>query len=178
MTDDRPEMDRPELDRLFSATYEELRRLASSVRRDEPGSTLNPTALVNEAYLKLAGSLRLVPESKLHFKRIAARAMRQVLVEAARRRSAQKRGGEMAFVTLDESMDTAVECSDNLVALDGALDDLAKMEPRQAMIVEYRFFGGMELTETAALLDVSESTIVRDWRAARAWLGRELRRAG
>jgi RNA polymerase sigma factor (TIGR02999 family) len=119
-----------------------------------------------------------VPESKLHFKRIAARAMRQVLVEAARRRSAQKRGGEMAFVTLDESMDAAVECSDNIVALDGALDDLAKMEPRQAMIVEYRFFGGMELTETAALLDVSESTIVRDWRAARAWLGRELRRAG
>jgi RNA polymerase sigma factor (TIGR02999 family) len=178
MTDDRPEMDRPELDRLFSATYEELRRLASSVRRDEPGSTLNPTALVNEAYLKLAGSLRLVPESKLHFKRIAARAMRQVLVEAARRRSAQKRGGEMAFVTLDESMDAAIECSDNIVALDGALDDLAKMEPRQAMIVEYRFFGGMELTETAALLDVSESTIVRDWRAARAWLGRELRRAG
>ena len=178
MTDERPELDRPELDRLFSATYEELRRLASSVRRDEPGSTLNPTALVNEAYLKLAGSLRLVPESKLHFKRIAARAMRQVLVEAARRRSAQKRGGEMAFVTLDESMDAAVECSDNIVALDGALDDLAKMEPRQAMIVEYRFFGGMELTETAALLDVSESTIVRDWRAARAWLGRELRRAG
>jgi RNA polymerase sigma factor (TIGR02999 family) len=178
MTDDRPELDRPELDRLFSATYEELRRLASSVRRDEPGSTLNPTALVNEAYLKLAGSLRLVPESKLHFKRIAARAMRQVLVEAARRRSAQKRGGEMAFVTLDESMDAAVECSDDIVALDGALDDLAKMEPRQAMIVEYRFFGGMELTETAALLDVSESTIVRDWRAARAWLGRELRRAG
>jgi RNA polymerase sigma factor (TIGR02999 family) len=178
MTEDRPELDRPELDRLFSATYEELRRLASSVRRDEPGSTLNPTALVNEAYLKLADSLRLVPESKLHFKRIAARAMRQVLVEAARRRSAQKRGGEMAFVTLDESMDAAVECSDDIVALDGALDDLAKMEPRQAMIVEYRFFGGMELNETAALLDVSESTIVRDWRAARAWLGRELRRAG
>jgi RNA polymerase sigma factor (TIGR02999 family) len=178
MTEDRPELDRPELDRLFSATYEELRRLASSVRRDEPGSTLNPTALVNEAYLKLADSLRLVPESKLHFKRIAARAMRQVLVEAARRRSAQKRGGQMAFVTLDESMDAAVECSDDIVALDGALDDLAKMEPRQAMIVEYRFFGGMELNETAALLDVSESTIVRDWRAARAWLGRELRRAG
>jgi RNA polymerase sigma factor (TIGR02999 family) len=178
MTEDRPELDRPELDRLFSATYEELRRLASSVRRDEPGSTLNPTALVNEAYLKLADSLRLVPESKLHFKRIAARAMRQVLVEAARRRSAQKRGGQMAFVTLDESMDAAVECSGDIVALDGALDDLAKMEPRQAMIVEYRFFGGMELNETAALLDVSESTIVRDWRAARAWLGRELRRAG
>lgn len=179
MTDERPEpLDRPELDRLFSATYEELRRLAAAVRRDDPGATLNPTALVNEAYLRLVGSLRLVPESRLHFKRIAARAMRQVLVEAARRRSALKRGGDVIMVTLDEAVDSAVECSDELVALDGALDQLAKMEPRQAKIVEYRFFGGMELTETAELLDVSESTIVRDWRAARAWLGRELRRAG
>jgi RNA polymerase sigma factor (TIGR02999 family) len=178
MREDRPELGRPELDRLFSATYEELRRLAYTVRRGEPGVTLNPTALVNEAYLKLAASLRLVPENHLHFKRIAARAMRQVLVEAARKRAAQKRGGELALVTLDEALNATVECSDDLVALDGALDDLAKMEPRQARIVEYRFFGGMDLAETAELLDVSESTIVRDWRAARAWLGRELRRAG
>jgi RNA polymerase sigma factor (TIGR02999 family) len=178
MMEDRPELGRPELDRLFSATYEELRRLAYTVRRGESGVTLNPTALVNEAYLKLAASLRLVPENRLHFKRIAARAMRQVLVEAARKRAAQKRGGELALVTLDEALNATVECSDDLVALDGALDDLAKMEPRQARIVEYRFFGGMDLAETAELLAVSESTIVRDWRAARAWLGRELRRAG
>jgi RNA polymerase sigma factor (TIGR02999 family) len=147
------------------------------VRKGEAGVTLNPTALVNEAYLKLAASLRLVPESRLHFKRIAARAMRQVLVEAARKRTAQKRGGALALVTLDEALNATVECSDDLVALDGALDDLAKMEPRQARIVEYRFFGGMDLAETAELLEVSESTIVRDWRAARAWLGRELHRA-
>lgn len=178
MHEDQPGLDRPELDRLFSATYEELRRLASSVRKGEAAVTLNPTALVNEAYIKLASSLRLVPESRLHFKRIAARAMRQVLVEAARRRSALKRGGDVALVTLDETVDAAVECSDDLIALDVALDDLARMEPRQARIVEFRFFGGMDLTETAELLDVSESTIVRDWRAARAWLGRELRRAG
>ena len=173
---DRP-VERPELDRLFSSTYEELRRLAASVRRDEPGETLNPTALVNEAYLKLARSLRIQPASRLHFKRIAARAMRQVLVEAARRRSAQKRGGDALMVTLDGSRDRAVECSGELLALDAALEELAELEPRQAQMVEYRFFGGLDLTETASVLGVSESTVVRDWRAARAWLGRELRRA-
>jgi RNA polymerase sigma factor (TIGR02999 family) len=170
-------LDRPELDRLFSATYAELRRLASSVRSGESSETLNPTALVNEAYLKLVRSLRVEPESRLHFKRIAARAMRQVLVEAARRRAAQKRGGERVLVTLDGSRDTAVECCDELLALDEALEELAAMEPRQALMVECRFFGGLDLTETARELGVSESTVVRDWRAARAWLGRELRRA-
>lgn len=173
---DRP-VQRPELDRLFSSTYEELRRLAASVRRDEPGETLNPTALVNEAYLKLARSLRIQPASRLHFKRIAARAMRQVLVEAARRRSAQKRGGDALMVTLDGSRDQGVECSGELLALDAALEELAQLEPRQALMVEYRFFGGLDLSETASVLGVSESTVVRDWRAAKAWLGRELRRA-
>jgi RNA polymerase sigma factor (TIGR02999 family) len=170
--------ERQPLDELFSATYEELRRLASTVRRGESSDTLNPTALVNEAYLKLARSMNLVPATRLHFKRIAARAMRQVLIEAARRRTAQKRGGESAFVTFDEQLETGLENSDQLLALDSALDDLAGMEPRQARMVEYRFFGGFEMTEIAELLDVSESTILRDWRAAKAWLSRELRRAG
>jgi RNA polymerase sigma factor (TIGR02999 family) len=173
---ERP-VDRPELDRLFSSTYEELRRLAASVRRDEQGDTLNPTALVNEAYLKLARSLHVEPESQLHFKRIAARAMRQVLVEAARRRAAQKRGGDAVLVTLDGARDQAVECSGELLALDAALEDLASLEPRQALMVECRFFGGLDLTETADVLGVSEATVVRDWRAARAWLNRELRHA-
>jgi RNA polymerase sigma factor (TIGR02999 family) len=168
---------RAALDQLFSTTYEELRRLASSVRRDDPSETLNPTALVNEAYLKLAGSLRTLPVSRLHFKRIAARAMRQVLVEAARRRKADKRGGGAALVTLDDSMNATVDCSEDLLVLDGALDDLARMHPRQAMMVEYRFFGGLDLNETAQILEVSESTILRDWRAAKAWLALELRRA-
>jgi RNA polymerase sigma factor (TIGR02999 family) len=171
------ELERPELDRLFSATYEELRRLASSVRSGDPGETLNPTALVNEAWMKLARSLPTAPASRLHFKRIAARAMRQVLVDAARRKSARKRGADFVMVTLDGSSDGAVERSEDLLALDQALEDLARMEPRQALMVECRFFGGFELSETAELLDVSESTIQRDWRAARAWLGRELRRA-
>lgn len=172
------EADRSSLDELFSATYEELRRLASQVRRNDPSQTLNPTALVNEAYVKLAGSLHRMPASRLHFKRIAARAMRQVLVDAARRRGASKRGGGVAVVTLDESLDAGVECSAELLALDDALEDLARLNPRQATMVEYRFFGGLDLTETAELLDVSESTILRDWRAARAWLAMELRRAG
>ncbi|MGH7504769.1 MAG: ECF-type sigma factor [Longimicrobiales bacterium] len=139
--------DRPVLDELFSATYEELRRLASRVSQDDPGQTLNPTALVNEAYLKLASSPRLRPASRLHFKRIAARAMRQVLIEAARRRGARKRGGGLALVTFDESLDGAAARSDELLALDGALDDLARMNPRQATMVEYRFFGGLDLSE-------------------------------
>jgi RNA polymerase sigma factor (TIGR02999 family) len=169
--------DRPVIDRLFSATYEELRRLASSVRRDEGSETLNPTALVNEAYLKLADSLRFEPASQLHFKRIAARAMRQVLIEAARRRNADKRGGSYAHVTFDEALDRPVECSDELIALDLALEDLARMNPRQAAMVEYRFFGGLDMGETARALDVSEATITRDWRAAKAWLAVQLRQS-
>jgi RNA polymerase sigma factor (TIGR02999 family) len=169
--------DRSELDDLFAATYEELRRLAARVRRGDPSETLNPTALVNEAYLKLADSLRLTPASRLHFKRIAARAMRQVLIEAARRRNALKRGGAYAVITFDESLDATIASADDLLALDTALDDLARMHPRQAMMVEYRFFGGMDLNETADLLEVSEATITRDWRAARAWLARELRQS-
>ena len=168
-------VERPELDQLFSATYDELRQLAFVVRAGDPSDTLSPTALVNEAYVKLADTLRIRPASRLHFKRIAARAMRQVLVDAARRRAAEKRGGDFVMVTLDESLDATVGRSEDLLALDAALDALGKMEPRQALMVECRFFGGFELAETAELLDVSESTILRDWRAARAWLGRELR---
>ena len=166
----------PTVDHLFSVAYEELRRLAATVRRGDPSETLNPTALVNEAYLKLAEGAGVTPASRLHFKRIAARAMRQVLVEAARRRKALKRGGDRTFVTLDESLDGGPTRDEDLLALDAALEDLARMQPRQALIVEYRFFGGFDLAETAALLEVSESTLLRDWRAARAWLSLELRR--
>lgn len=167
----------PTLGDLFSATYEELRRLAASVKRDDPAATLNPTTLVHEAYLKLAASKRLRPESRLHFKRLAARAMRQVLVEAARRRSAIKRGRGYAFVTFEDDVGVAPSSSEELLALDSALDELARLQPRQAQMVEYRFFGGLDMDETASLLDVSESTVLRDWRAARAWLALQLRGA-
>jgi RNA polymerase sigma factor (TIGR02999 family) len=178
--DQELDVDRRALDDLFSATYEELRRLASAVRRGDPSATLSPTALVNEAWLKLAGSPHVAQTSPMHFKRIAARAMRQVLVEAARRRHADKRGGrqDAAVVTFDESIaDVPLNgtSADELLALDTALDTLARLQPRQALLVESRFFGGLDIAETAALLEISESTALRDWRAAKAWLAHELR---
>ena len=166
--------DRRALDAVFSAAYEELRRLAMLVRRDDPGATISPTALVNEAWLKLADSPAVARTSPVHFKRIAARAMRQVLVEAARRRNAEKRGGGARVVTFDDDM-ASVATADDVLGLDAALDTLASMEPRQALMVESRFFGGLDIAETAQLLGVSEATVLRDWRAAKAWLARELR---
>ena len=171
-----PELQGETLDEMFSVAYEELRRLAASVRRDDPGMTLSPTALVNEAWLKLASSPGVQPASRLHFKRIAARAMRQDLIEAARRRKADKRGGGALAVTFDDGLQESTTCDDELLALDEALGQLARLEPRQAEMVESRFFGGLDVSETAQLLQVSEATILRDWRAARAWLARELRR--
>jgi RNA polymerase sigma factor (TIGR02999 family) len=176
-TDHTPE-ERKALDQLFSLTYEELRRLAASVKRGDPSNTLSPTALVNEAWLKLAKSPGIAAQSPLHFKRIAARAMRQLLIEAARRRNAHKRGGngEAIFVTFDDSLDGAATGAEDVLALDAALTELARFEPRQAAIVEGRFFGGLEVCEISTLLGVSEATILRDWRAAKAWLGQALRR--
>lgn len=171
------ESDRRALDAVFSDAYQELRRLASSVRASDPNATLTPTTLVNEAWLKLARTPHVARTTRLHFKRIAARAMRQVLVEAARRRQAEKRGGGAAFVTFDESLGEVETAADDLLALDEALGELARLSPRQGMLVEARFFGGLDLRETAELLSVSEATIVRDWRAARAWLATELRRS-
>lgn len=168
--------ERRALDELYSTAYEELRRLASCIKRGDGSATLSPTALVNEAWLKLANSPQLASTSHLHFKRIAARAMRQVLIEAARRRSAQKRGGpDAAIIAFDDTAAAAVACADDLVALDAALDELSRVHPRQALLVEMRFFGGLTPGEIAASLDVSETTVLRDWRAARAWLADQLR---
>lgn len=163
---------REDLDYLFSVTYEELRRLASSIRTDS--ATLNPTALVNEAWIKLSRSPQFSATSPLHFKRIAARAMRQVLVDAARRRAAEKRAGGAELVTFDEATDIVANERD-LLGLDAALDELAEIEPRQATIVESRFFGGLEIAEIAELMNLSPATIVRDWRSARAWLALRVR---
>jgi RNA polymerase sigma factor (TIGR02999 family) len=169
--------DRQALDLLFSVTYEELRRLASTVRRGDPSATLSPTALVNEAWLKLAGSPQFVATSRLHFKRIAARAMRQLLVEAARRRNAGKRGGGACLtVAFDDGLQKTPTGSQELLLLNRALDELSRMNRRQAAMVESRFFGGLEVPEIASLLSVSEATVLRDWRAARAWLAKELRK--
>lgn len=167
--------DRRALDQLFTVTYEELRRLAAAVRRDDPNASLSPTTLVNEAWLKLARSPALASLSRVHFKRVAARAMRQVLVEAARRRHTDKRGGDAVVVTFEDALNQSASTAQELLALDEALDALAQLHPRQATMVESRFFGGLDIPETAALLQVSEATVLRDWRAAKAWLARELR---
>lgn len=174
------ELNRQALDDLFSVTYEELRRLAYSVKRGDPSNTLSPTTLVNEAWLRLAKSPGIKAQSALHFKRIAGRAMRQLLIEAARRRHADKRGGngEAIFVTLDESLNCDVTCAKDLLELNTALTELGRLEPRQATVVECRFFGGLEIGEISSLLGVSEATVLRDWRAAKAWLGHKLRRTG
>jgi RNA polymerase sigma factor (TIGR02999 family) len=172
-----PGLDRGELDYLFSVTYEELRRLAASVKSGDPNATMNPTTLVHEAWLKLANSPAFVSTSRLHFKRIAARAMRQLLVESARRRSSLKRGGgeHGSTVTFDDALNQAPSCDEEVLKLDIAMDELARLNPRHAVMVESRFFGGLDVGETAELLAVSEATILRDWRAAKAWLAHELR---
>jgi len=169
--------DRDELNRVFSATYEELRRLARTVRRSSQDATLSPTALVNEAWLKLASSKQIAWESPLHFKRVAARAMRQLLIGAARRRGALKRDGGALLVTFAEDL-PALAKADDVLRLDAALEELARLSPRQASIVESRYFGGLEVAETAQVLGVSEATVARDWRMAKAWLSRELRKDG
>jgi RNA polymerase sigma factor (TIGR02999 family) len=168
---------RAALDDLVSLVYEELRRVASFVRRNEANSTINSTALVHEAWLKLKDSPYLSATSLPHFKAIAAKAMRQVLVDEARRRSARKRGGagEVVFVTLSDSAQEMVSGDAELIALDEALEELARLNPRQARMVECRFFAGLNVTETADLLGVSESVVERDWRAAKAWLASKIR---
>jgi len=169
--------ERQALNDLFSATYEELRRLASAVKRDDPSLTLNPTALVNEAWLKLAKSPAFASTSPLHFKRIAARAMRQVLVEAARRRNRHKRGsGDAIFVPLEDSL-ASDSPGEDVLALEEVLQELERTEPRQALLVESRFYGGLEMAQIAELLQVSEITVHRDWRAVKAWLAYKLRSA-
>lgn len=174
-------MEPPELsiDQWFSLAYEELRRLAARVRERELGATLNPTALVHEAFIRLAASHGVALESKAHFMAIAARAMRRVLVDAARQRTAAKRGSGQSYVTLDESTAHGVGVTaDAVLALDAALDELSRRDPRASDIVQYRFFGGLSVAETARVLELSEATVHRDWQFARAWLSEELRRAG
>jgi len=171
--------ERRALDDIFSLVYEELRRLASYIRRRENNVTITSTALVHEAWMKLKDSPRLAETSIPHFKAIAAKAMRQVLVDEARRRHARKRGGGQAiFVTLDDSAGKFASCDMELLALDAALEQLAQMNARQAQMIECRFFGGLNVAETAELLGVSESAVERDWRAAKAWLGGRIRAGG
>jgi RNA polymerase sigma factor (TIGR02999 family) len=159
--------DRGALDEVVPRVYDELRGLARSQLRRQPGATLDATGLVHEAYLKLARSGSLAAVSRCHFLAIAASAMRQILIDRARSASAQKRGGGGAPVTLTERTGGLELRADELLALDEAL---AELEPRQRFIVEGRFFGGMEERELAEALGISERTVRREWVKARAWL--------
>jgi RNA polymerase sigma-70 factor, ECF subfamily len=171
--------DRESFDEQFSLVYEELRRLAVSVLRHEQNGRLTPTTLVHEAWLKLAHSPQVANTTPLHFRRIAARAMRQVLVDAARRRHAMRRRDGEILVTFDEFLPgmSALVNPRDILALDSALDQLSRISERQAKLVEGRFFGGLEISELAVLLEISESTVSREWRSARAWLALEIRRS-
>lgn len=168
---------REALDELFSLAYEELRRLAASVKRRDFNATLSPTALVNEAWLKLARTPRVAETTQLHFKRIAGRAMRQVLIDLARRRTSVKRGGPDGVYFVLPDFINPISGQADLLALEDALQELERVDSRQAALVESRFFGGLDVAETAELLGVSEATVNREWRAAKAWLKHRLRQA-
>jgi len=160
---------------LFAVVYEELRRLAGrQLEREQTGHTLRATALVHEAYLRLVDDTRVTHKGRAYFFGAVARAMRRVLVDHARRRQAGKRGGGEARITLDEGAIAVDAFADELIDLDRALEELASLNPRHARVVECRFFAGLDVEETAAVLEVSERTVKSDWAFARAWLHRAL----
>ena len=169
--------DEDALRHLTPLVYDELHRLAERyMRGEQAGHTLQTTALVNEAYIRLVDSSRVRWQNRAHFFAVAAQLMRRILVDFARRRRYQKRGGDWRQVTLAEGFDVATNVNPDLVAVDEALEELAKLDARKAQVVELRFFGGLTLEETAEALKVSTDTVGRDWRAAKAWLTRELKR--
>jgi RNA polymerase sigma factor (TIGR02999 family) len=166
--------DRQSVDALVDHVYGVLRRMASRhMGGERQGHTLTPTALVHEAYLRLVDQESMGWQDRAHFYAIAARVMRRVLIDHARRRLADKRGGGQAMVTLHEDA-AAVTTPENLLELDRALDKLDQLSPRQRQVVEMRFFGGMTHEETAEVVGVSVPTVRRDWRVAQAWLKREM----
>lgn len=169
--------DKAALDRVIPLVYQELRRLAHrQMRRERAGDTLQTTALVNEAYLRLVDYERMQPRDRAHFLAIAAQAMRRILIERARSRHSAKRGSGAQKVSLDEAAEVSNERAADLVALDEALTNLAAIDPRKAQIVELKYFGGMTIEEAAEVLGVSAPTVERDWHTARIWLHREISR--
>jgi RNA polymerase sigma-70 factor (ECF subfamily) len=167
--------DQTALDRLMPLVYEELRRMANHYMRNERrGHTLQSSALVNEAYLRLVHHENIEWQNRAHFFGVAAQAMRRILVDHARSRNYQKRGGGAQQVSLDEAMTLAGDRAAELIALDDALRELARMDERKCRVVELRYFGGLSLEETAEALGVSIPTVTRDWNTAKAWLMREM----
>lgn len=169
------EGDRGALDRLMPLVHAELRRIARNrLRGERQGHTLQPTALVNEAYLKLVDLTRMRWQNRAQFFAIAARLMRTVLVDSARGKRAAKRGGTVLRITFDEARTPVGRLDHNLLALDEALDALAKEDPRKSQVVELRFFGGLSVEEIAEVLGVSTDTVTRDWKFAKVWLRRQI----
>ena len=169
--------DQAAMEELAPLVYGELRRMAHRyLRRENPGNTLQPTALVNEAYLRLVDVNSVRWEDRAHFFAVSAQMMRRILVDAARARATGKRGGGAVHLNLNESLDAISDRGRELVALDEALDALAQLDPRKARVVEMRFFGGLTVEETAEVLKISAPSVLRDWKMARAWLMRELSR--
>lgn len=169
--------DEKAFDSLLPLVYGELRKVAHGYMRNErEGATLQATALVNEAYLRLVDAGSVDWEDRAHFFAVSAQTMRRILVDAARGRLRGKRGGPNAKVNLDEVPDLSAGRSGDVVAVDEALDVLAKLDPRKAKVIELRFFGGLSVEETASVLKVSPQSVMRDWRLARSWLLREISR--
>lgn len=166
-------------DAAMPVVYRELRAIADAhLRRARRPDDLQPTTLVHEVYAKLLGEHGAAVNDREHFFALAARAMRQLCVDHARARRASKRGGDRVAVTLDEAVAQAASLDVDVLDLDAALSELATLDPREARIVELRFFGGLSMAEIAATLEVSIATVEREWRAARAWLGRRLGAGG
>lgn len=164
---------------LFVLVYDELRALAGSFfRKERAGHTLQPTALVHEAFVRLVGATRLDGQDRAHFLAAAARVMRQVLIDHARRKVADKRGGEWIKVALDEGIATSDRSDIDAVAFEETLTTLEGLDPRKAKVVELRFFAGMTMEEAASVLGISPRTVEADWYMARAWLRTELKRKG
>jgi RNA polymerase sigma factor (TIGR02999 family) len=162
-------------EKLAPVVYGELRRMARRyMGRERPSHTLQPSALVNEAFLKLIDSRRVGWQNRAHFFAISAQLMRRILVDFARRRRDQKRGGDIPHVTFSEELPVFVDPAQNVTDLDDALKALAVLDPRMERVVELRYFGGLSVEETAEVLQVSTDTVLRDWKFAKAWLQREL----
>ncbi len=169
--------DKQAVDKLMPLVYDELYRLATSyMRRESSEHTLQSTALVNEAYLKLVDQTRVNWQNRSHFFGIASQVMRRILVDYARRNLAEKRGGNAETISLDDAVIFKREKSSEIIALDEALKSLAKIDERRQKVVELRFFGGLTFEETAEVLDVSKNTVVRDWNFAKAWLYRQIKK--
>ena len=167
------------LDQLVPVLYGELRRLAAYYLRQERDShTLQSTALVHEAYIRLVDQREVEWKNRNHFFGVAAQLMRRILLDYARKHKAVKRGGPMPKVSLDDAVVLCEENASELVALDALLTRLTSVDPQQGRIVELRFFGGLSVEETAELLEISPATVKRDWAMAKAWFSRELRKAG